>query len=180
MTMEKAIIVAVADDMAIGRGNDMPWHISEDLKYFKRTTLGCPVIMGSRTFRSIGSRPLPGRTNIVISRRPLDPPCEGVIRVESLEQAYEAAERSRDRDGNPPARCFVIGGGRTYAEAIADADLLYVTHVHTLIPDADTRFPTIDPGIWQRVSTSEQFTDSSSGIRFEWAIYGRIPSPEQP
>ena len=180
MTMEKAIIVAVADDMAIGRGNDMPWHISEDLKYFKRTTLGCPVIMGSRNFRSIGSRPLPGRTNIVISRRPLDPPCEGVIRVESLEQAYEAAERSRDRDGNPPARCFVIGGGRTYAEAIADADLLYVTHVHTLIPDADTRFPTIDPGIWQLVSLSGPYTDSGSGIRFEFAVYGRRSSPDRP
>ena len=180
MTMEKAIIVAVADDMAIGRGNDMPWHISEDLRYFKRTTLGCPVIMGSRNFRSIGSRPLPGRTNIVISRRPLDPPCEGVIRVESLEQAYEAAERSRDRDGNPPARCFVIGGGRTYAEAIADADLLYVTHVHTLIPDADTRFPTIDPGIWQLVSLSGPFTDSGSGIRFESAVYGRRSSPDMP
>ena len=180
MTMEKAIIVAVADDMAIGRGNDMPWHISEDLKYFKRTTLGCPVIMGSRNFRSIGSRPLPGRTNIVISRRPLDPPCEGVIRVESLEQAYEAAERSHDRDGNPPARCFVIGGGRTYAEAIANADLLYVTHVHTLIPDADTRFPTIDPGIWQLVSLSGPYTDSGSGIRFEWAVYGRRSSPDRP
>ncbi len=180
MTMEKAIIVAVADDMAIGRGNDMPWHISEDLKYFKRTTLGCPVIMGSRNFRSIGSRPLPGRTNIVISRRPLDPPCEGVIRVESLEQAYEEAERSRDRDGNPPARCFVIGGGRTYAEAIADADLLYVTHVHTLIPDADTHFPAIDPGIWQLVSLSGPYTDSGSGIRFESAVYGRRSSPDRP
>lgn len=180
MTMEKAIIVAVADDMAIGRGNDMPWHISEDLKYFKRTTLGCPVIMGSRNFRSIGSRPLPGRTNIVISRRPLDPPCEGVIRVESLEQAYEAAERSHDRDGNPPARCFVIGGGRTYAEAIANADLLYVTHVHTLIPDADTHFPAIDPGIWQLVSLSGPYTDSGSGIRFEWAVYGRRSSPDRP
>ncbi len=180
MTMEKAIIVAVADDMAIGRGNDMPWHISEDLKYFKRTTLGCPVIMGSRNFRSIGSRPLPGRTNIVISRRPLDPPCEGVIRVESLEQAYEAAERSHDRDGNPPARCFVIGGGRTYAEAIANADLLYVTHVHTLIPDADTHFPAIDPGIWQLVSLSEPYTDSGSGIRFEFAVYGRRSSPDRP
>lgn len=180
MTMEKAIIVAVADDMAIGRGNDMPWHISEDLKYFKRTTLGCPVIMGSRTFRSIGSRALPGRANIVISRSPLDPPCEGVTRVGSLEQAYEEAERSRDRDGNPPARCFVIGGGRTYAEAIADADLLYVTHVHTLIPDADTRFPTIDPGIWQLVSLSGPYTDSGSGIRFEWAVYGRRSSPDRP
>lgn len=180
MTMEKAIIVAVADDMAIGRGNDMPWHISEDLRYFKRTTLGCPVIMGSRTFRSIGSRPLPGRTNIVISRRPLDPPFEGVIRVESLEQAYEEAERSRDRDGNPPARCFVIGGGKTYAEAITDADLLYVTHVHTLIPDADTRFPTIDPGIWQLVSLSGPYSDSGSGIRFEFAVYGRRSSPDMP
>ena len=180
MTMEKAIIVAVADDMAIGRGNDMPWHISEDLKYFKRTTLGCPVIMGSRNFRSIGSRPLPGRTNIVISRRPLDPPCEGVIRVESLEQAYEAAERSHDRDGNPPARCFVIGGGRTYAEAIANADLLYVTHVHTLIPDADTHFPAIDPGIWQLVSLSGPYSDSGSGIRFEFAVYGRRSSPDRP
>ena len=180
MTMEKAIIVAVADDMAIGRGNDMPWHISEDLRYFKRTTLGCPVIMGSRTFRSIGSKALPGRANIVISRSPLDPPCEGVIRVESLEQAYEAAERSPGKEGKTPKRCFVIGGGRTYAEAIADADLLYVTHVHTLITDADTHFPAIDPGIWQLVSLSGPFTDSGSGIRFEFAVYGRRSSPDMP
>ena len=103
MTMEKAIIVAVADDMAIGRGNDMPWHISEDLKYFKRTTLGCPVIMGSRTFRSIGSRALPGRANIVISRSPLDPPCEGETRVGSLEPALAEADPSRYRESNPPA-----------------------------------------------------------------------------
>lgn len=171
--MEKAIIAAIADNYAIGKGNDMPWHISEDLKFFKRTTLGCPVIMGSRTFRSIGSRALPKRTNIVITRSPdLELP-EGVLRASDLEQAYRLAELVCNSSEGASERCFVIGGGRVYGSAIGDADVMFITHVHTNIEDADTFFPLIDPNLWEKVSVSETCTDAESGYDYEFAEYRR-------
>ena len=101
--MEKSIIVAIADNNAIGRNNELLWHISEDLKFFKRTTLGCPVIMGRKTFESIG-RPLPKRLNIVVSRSGYEAP-EGVRVVASLEEAFELAGveilRSAQKDKEP-------------------------------------------------------------------------------
>ena len=167
MTMEKVIIVAIADNNAIGRDNALLWHISEDLKFFKRTTSGCPVIMGRRTFESIG-RPLPKRTNIVVSRG-FDAP-EGVVVVPSLDEAYKAASAViPDLIGNP--RCFVIGGGQIYAQAIQDADRLIITHVHTVIEDADTFFPPIDPSVWTVAERSEMFHDDESGFDFEFVEY---------
>ena len=165
--MEKVIIVAIADNNAIGRNNALLWHISEDLKFFKRTTSGCPVIMGRRTFESIG-RPLPKRTNIVVSRV-FDAP-EGVVVVPSLDEAYKAASAViPDLIGNP--RCFVIGGGQIYAQSMQDADRLIITHVHTVIEDADTFFPKIDPSVWKVESRSETFHDEESGYDFEFVEY---------
>ncbi len=161
--MEKCIIVAIADNNAIGRDNALLWHISEDLKFFKRTTTGCPVIMGRKTFESIG-RPLPKRTNIVVSRG-FDAP-EGIIVVGSLPEAYTVADGSYER-------CFVIGGGQIYAQALADADRLVVTHVHTVIEDADTFFPHIDPSVWEVEERSEMFRDEEFGFNFEFVTYKR-------
>ena len=161
--MEKCIIVAIADNNAIGKDNALLWHISEDLKFFKRTTSGCPVIMGRKTFESIG-RPLPKRTNIVVSRG-FDAP-EGIIVVGSLSEAYTVADGSYER-------CFVIGGGQIYAQALADADRLIVTHVHTVIEDADTYFPQIDPSVWEVEDRSEMFHDEESGFDFEFVTYKR-------
>lgn len=160
--IEKCIVVAVASDMAIGRDNSLLWHISEDLKMFRRLTMGSPVIMGRKTFLSIG-RPLPGRTNIVLSRSFKDAP-EGVLVVNSLEEAYAAC-------GDAP-RCFVIGGGQIYREAIADADVLYVTEVHASF-EADTYFPEIDPGIWEACERSGAATDEKSGYEYEFVTYRR-------
>lgn len=162
--MEKCIIVAVADNNAIGKNNDLLWHISEDLKFFKRTTLGCPVIMGRRTFESIG-RPLPKRLNIVVSRKGYDAP-EGVMVVPSLEEAYALAESSES-----PQRVFVIGGGQIYAQAMSHADRLIITHVHTIIEDADTFFPVIDNSVWKAESRSEMQTDPETGWDFEFVEY---------
>ena len=175
--MEKVIIVAIADNNAIGRDNALLWHISEDLKFFKRTTSGCPVIMGRKTFESIG-RPLPKRTNIVVSRG-FDAP-EGVVVVPSIEKAYEVASSAisaassviPDPIGNP--RCFVIGGGQIYARAMADADRLVVTHVHTVIEDADTFFPVIDPAVWRVADRSELLHDDESGYDFEFVTYCKL------
>ena len=166
--MEKTIIVAIADNNAIGRDNALLWHISEDLKFFRRTTSGCPVIMGRRTFESIG-RPLPKRTNIVVSRG-FDAP-EGVGVVPSLEAAYSAAECAMEANPESTGRCFVIGGGQIYAQAMNDADRMVITHVHTVIEDADTFFPPIDPEVWQVESRSEMMNDPESGFDFEFVEY---------
>ena len=165
--MEKCIIVAIADNNAIGRDNALLWHISDDLKFFKRTTSGCPVIMGRKTFESIG-RPLPKRTNIVVSRG-FDAP-EGIDIVSSLEEAYKAASAVMTDEVE---RCFVIGGGQIYAQAMQDADRLIVTHVHTVIGNADTFFPQIDPSVWEVDQRSEMFHDEESGYDFEFVEYIR-------
>ncbi len=173
--MEKCLIVAIADNNAIGRDNSLLWHISEDLKFFKRTTSGCPVIMGRKTFESIG-RPLPKRTNIVISRG-FDAP-EGVMVVSSLEEAYAAASGAQEACAADPAapsgdkgRCFIMGGGQIYAQAMPDMDRLVITHVHTVIEDADTFFPPIDPAVWKVASRSEIMTDPETGYEFEFVEY---------
>lgn len=164
--MEKCVIVAIADNNAIGKNNDLLWHISEDLKFFKRTTMGCPVIMGRKTFESIG-RPLPKRTNIVVSRSGYDAP-EGVVVVPSLEDAFEYVGNVVSSDVE---RVFVIGGGQIYAQAIGMADRLIVTHVHTVIEDADTFFPSIDPFVWTVAGRSEMQTDPETGYNFEFVEY---------
>ena len=160
--MEKVIIVAIADNNAIGRDNQLLWHISEDLRFFKRTTLGCPVIMGRKTFESIG-RALPKRVNIVVSR------CfntgEEVAVAGSLEDAFKVAEETNLE------RCFVIGGGQIYAQALDMADRLIVTHVHTVIEEADTFFPVIDTDIWKVDQRSELFHDEETGYDFEFVEY---------
>jgi dihydrofolate reductase len=165
------IIVAVADNWAIGKDNQLLWHISEDLKFFKRTTLGCSVVMGRRTFESIG-RPLPKRTNIVVSRG-FDAP-EGVLVASSLEQALELAG-----GGSCESDVFVIGGGQIYAQSIDLAQKLYITHVHTVIEDADAFYLEVLQliggrrnnvyirGNWEKVYSKECFESSQSSILLE-------------
>ena len=171
--MEKCIIVAIADNNAIGKDNALLWHISEDLKFFKRTTMGCPVIMGRKTFESIG-RPLPKRTNIVVSRSGYDAP-EGVVVVASLEEAFAAVQSSVSSavsgTETSPSKAFVIGGGQIYAQALPLVDRLIVTHVHTAIEDADTFFPDIDPSVWSVADRSELQTDPETGYTFEFVEY---------
>lgn len=168
--MDKYIIAAVADNMAIGRDNALLWHISADMKYFRKTTMGSPVIMGYRTWLSIG-RPLPGRRNIVITRHRFDAP-ETVVQVADVDQAFAAAEAPLS-DGSMPERCFIIGGAKTYGRTLEQAGKLYVTHVHTVIPDADAFFPEIDPDVWTKVSETPVETDPGSGLPYAFAVYAR-------
>lgn len=163
--MEKSIIVAISDNNAIGRDNQLLWHISEDLRFFRRTTLGCPVIMGRKTFESIG-RALPKRVNIVVSRA--FNTGEEVAVATSLEAAFKIAGETNLE------QCFVIGGGQIYAQALSMVDSLIVTHVHTVIEEADTFFPEIDPVIWQVAERSELFHDEESGYDFEFVKYIRL------
>jgi dihydrofolate reductase len=157
------LVVARARDGAIGRGNALPWHLPEDLQHFKATTLGHPIVMGRRTFESIG-RPLPGRRNLVLSRDTgwSSPGCEHAA---SLEDAIGRCA------GLP--ELFVVGGGRLYAEAMSVADRLIVTDVGIDV-EGDTFFPPIDPGEW--VCTRSDLGISRTGIEYAirtWERAGR-------
>ncbi|MDL2397602.1 dihydrofolate reductase [Rhizobium mayense] len=138
------IVVAVSRNGIIGRDGDMPWRLSSDLKRFKAMTIGKPVIMGRKTFQSIG-KPLPGRPNVVISRDP-DYSAEGVQMAHSLSEAIDIASRLAAESGVD--EICVIGGGEIYRQAISLADRLLITHVETEV-DGDTSFPAIDPALWQ-------------------------------
>ena len=138
-----ALIVAMDEKRGIGIGNRLPWHLSSDLKRFKSLTMGHHVLMGRKTFESIG-RPLPGRTMIVISRRKYYQP-EGIQVVGSLDQGLELAESRGE------SQAFVIGGGEIFAQALPIADRIYLTVVQT-VAECDVFFPEIDMGVWQ-VST---------------------------
>lgn len=153
MTIRKAkiwIIVAAAENGVIGRDNDMPWRLSTDLKRFKALTLGKPVIMGRRTWESIG-RPLPGRPNIVVSRDAAFK-AEGAQVVGSLEDAIETG-RKLAAELNVGEVC-IIGGGNIYAQGLTLADAVHLTRVLASI-DGDTYFPEIDSEIWQAISTED-------------------------
>ena len=159
--MEKCLIVAIADNNGIGVRGGLPWHISEDLQYFKRVTHGYPVIMGRTTYFSLPFRPLKGRKNIVLNLG--GDPIPEVICANSFAEAYEAAE--------PAEKCFIMGGASVYRAAINDMDTLYITHVHTVVEGADAFFPEIDPEIWHRESLSETMKNQETGYEFEFAVY---------
>lgn len=162
--MEKCLIVAIADNLGIGVKGALPWHLAEDLKYFKRITHGYPVIMGRTTYFSIG-RPLPGRMNIVLNAG--GDPIPEVTCVGSFDEAYAAAA-SGGTD-----KCFIIGGASVYRAAMDSMDKLYITHVHTEVKDADAFFPAIDPAKWTVESKSGTFTDPETGLNFEFVVYER-------
>ena len=165
--MEKCIIVAIADNRAIGKGNALLWHIAEDMKYFRTTTTGCPVVMGWMTFQSIGGKPLPKRDNIVISIFPWPDKPDGVKVAGSLDEAYALV--------SPDAgKVFVMGGGETYRQALPTADKLYITHVHATIEDADTFFPEIEPAVWRQIAAEEHPADDNNPYPFTFAEYERI------
>ena len=168
--MEKIIIAAVADNLAIGKDNNLLWHISEDLKFFKKNTSDTCVIMGRRTYESLG-RPLPKRLNIVISRKIAS--CDGIICASSLQEAFEIAEKEAPESGMHQDRCFVLGGGQIYSAAMEVADKLILTHVHTNIEDADTFFPEINPTIWEVEDRSEMMHDELCGLDYEFVTYKR-------
>ena len=165
--MEKSLIVAVADNNAIGRKNALLWNLPGDMKYFRKQTTGNVVIMGWMTFQSIG-RPLPRRHNIVISLFPWPEAPAEVTVVDSLAAAFAAAETAGQEE-----KAFVIGGAYTYAEAMDVVDTMYITHVHDAPEDADAFFPPIDPEIWEEESRSDLQTDPETGITFEFVVYRR-------
>lgn len=153
----------------IGADNDMPWKLSTDLKHFKRLTLGRPVIVGRKTFLSFGGKPLPGRPHIVVSRDPDYVP-EGAEAANSLNAALERAGVLAGELGIDEIMC--IGGGQIYAQAMEFADRLEITEVDAE-PDGDTRFPEIDPAVWQEVSRVQGERGERDSADFAFVTYRR-------
>jgi dihydrofolate reductase len=138
------LIAAVASNGVIGRNNQLPWHLPEDLKYFRATTWGKPIVMGRKTFDSLG-RPLPGRTNIVVTRQ-AGLQLTGAQVVSGLDEALTRAVSQAELDGVDEV--MVIGGEELYRQTLASADRLYLTRVE-LKPDGDAWFPDFDESIWR-------------------------------
>lgn len=161
--MRVSIIVARAANGVIGRDNTLPWRLPEDLKHFRALTTGHPIIMGRKTWDSLG-RPLPGRTNIVVSRN-ATLAAEGALCAGSLQAALDLATTAEGAD-----EVFVIGGAQLYAQALEVADRLLVTELAEPF-EGDTVFPAPDAAVWQTL-TREAHT-SQNGLRFDFVDYRR-------
>lgn len=159
-----SVIVAHTKDLVIGLNGSMPWHLPKDLAYFKKTTLGSPVIMGRKTFESIG-RALPGRLNIVISRSSNLTLPEGVLLFNSLEKAMEATKEYKE--------VFVIGGGRIYQSAVKLADRLYITYIDASI-SGDTYFPKYDVTKYRLIAQEDTPKDERNKYDLSFRVYEKI------
>ena len=163
-----ALVVAVAQNGVIGRDGDMPWKLSTDLKRFKRDTMGKPVIMGRRTFESIG-KALPGRLNIVVSRS--DFVADDTVHANSVDAAVFLAEGWAKDNGSE--EICIIGGGQIYGETLPMADKLYVTHIMAE-PDGDTRFPEISEAEWRPIHREEVPMGENDTAETLYVVYERI------
>lgn len=166
--MEIVLVAAIGENNVIGVEGKLPWHISSDLKHFRALTLGKPVIMGRRTFESIG-RPLDQRTNIVVSRS-LARVGAGVVIATSVDAALGVARVDADKRG--AKEIMVIGGGDIFAALMPRAERLEITHVHAS-PDGDSFFPEIDPGLWEQRSSRDVPAGPKDSAAFTLATYVR-------
>jgi dihydrofolate reductase len=157
-----SMIVAMAENRAIGKDNDLPWHLPADLKHFKALTMGKPMIMGRKTFDSIG-RPLPGRRTIVVTRN-MQWYTEGVDAADSLEGAIQMAEMAEE--------IMIVGGAQIYAQAMVHADRLYVTEVALKI-DGDAYFPQIDASEWSETAR-QSFPAEDGKPAYAFVTYERV------
>ncbi|MDR0982140.1 MAG: dihydrofolate reductase [Culturomica sp.] len=160
--MKLSIIVAAAENSVIGKDNNLIWHLPADLKYFKTVTTGHSVIMGRKTYLSIG-RPLPNRRNIIIST-------DKNLSVENCEVAHsveEAMELVKNED-----EAFVIGGGSVYKTFWDKADRIYLTLVHT-VSDGDTKIPAISPLLWKEVSREHHLKDNKNAFDYSFVVFER-------
>ena len=157
-----SLIVAMAENRVIGRNNSLPWRLPEDLKHFRRLTMGHPIIMGRKNYQSIG-RPLPGRTNIVVTRAH-DFAAPGCIVVHSVDAALDSARG----DSEP----FIIGGAEIYTQTLGQARRLYLTLVHADVP-GDVRFPALEPAQWRELSRERHESDSAHAYAYSFVTMER-------
>jgi dihydrofolate reductase len=168
-------VAAVAENGVIGEGGALPWRLKSDLRYFRAVTIGRPVVMGRKTYRSIG-RPLAGRTNVVLSRK-ADFALPGIVVAPSIESALAVARADALRRSADSV--VVIGGADLYRETIGMADRLLITRVH-LRPAGDTLFPVIDGRLWKEVARREHVAALDDEAPFTFMIYERIASGLEP
>jgi dihydrofolate reductase len=159
-----SIIVAIAENYAIGKKGDLLCHLPADLKHFKEITSGKTVMMGERTFYSLPKHPLPNRRNIVLTDV-AGKTFEGAEAVYSIDEMMECCNDEE---------AFVIGGGMVYRQMMAYADKLYITHIHHSWPDADTFFPEIKPDVWALDSAEKHMADDKNPYDFTFCTYYRI------
>lgn len=168
------LVAAVAENGVIGRDGGMPWHLPGDLRHFKRTTLGKPVIMGRRTFDSIGRKPLPGRTNLVVSRdlgeRLGEAKGWGVHSASSFDLALALAEH--EARFSKAEEIAVIGGATLYAEALPLAERLYLTEIHAS-PDGDVHFPAFDRAEWKEISRDGPHREAGDSFAYSFVTLDR-------
>lgn len=171
--MKLSLICAMAENRVIGRNNSLPWHLSEDLRHFKRVTMGSCIIMGRKTWESIG-RPLPGRSNIVITSNP-DYEADGARVVGSLPEAIKLAESISIIDDSEEA--FVIGGAGIYQAALPLANRFHLTRVHAQV-EGDTLLADFDETQWREVERQDFQHDDSNPYDYSICILERICSPD--
>lgn len=159
-----SFIFAMDENRLIGKGNELPWRLPEDLKYFKRTTMGHPIIMGRKTFESIG-RPLPGRENIIVTRN-RDFQWDGCSVFYSIEELLDYCQKY------PEQEFFVIGGGEIFAKLFPYASRLYMTYIYHQF-EGDTYFPLFDRNEWKLVSKEQGKKDEKNPYTYEFRIYER-------
>ena len=157
-----AMVVAASTNNAIGKNNQLLWHLPNDLKFFKNTTWGFPVIMGRKTFEAV-NKPLPGRTNIVITRK-TDWRAEGTLNALDLEEAVYKASATNAR------QIFIIGGGEIYEQSMAIADTIYLTRVQVVL-EGDTFFPVIDEALWELVSNDDFQADEKHAYDYSFQVW---------
>ncbi|MEY2646748.1 MAG: dihydrofolate reductase [Sediminibacterium sp.] len=162
--MKISLVVAASDNHAIGKDNQLLWHLPKDMRFFKNTTWALPILMGRKTFESLGNKVLPGRMNIIITRQ-ANKEYEGAKVVTSLEQAIELAKQ------NDYKELMVIGGGEIYQMALPLADTIYLTRVHTSI-EGDTYFPALGAE-WMLESSEPQLADEKHAFDFDFEIWQR-------
>ena len=166
--MNLSILVAVAENGVIGREGQLPWHLSSDLRRFKRLTMGHAILMGRKTWESIG-RPLPGRTSIVISRQTdYQPGHDGVLVATNLDEALAQARRL-DAEAD---EAFIIGGAGIYEMCLPRADRLLVTRVHAQI-EGDVHFPQFDWNAWQLIEETHQAADDNNDYPHTYQFWQR-------
>ena len=167
--MQIVLIAAVADNGVIGQGGTMPWRLKSDMRRFVALTAGKPVVMGRKTWLSLPLRPLPRRTNIVVTRdRAFTAP--GVLVVPGLDSALKAARGDALRRGADAI--MVLGGGDIYAQAMPFADRLEITQIHAS-PQGDARFPAIEPGIWRESVRESHAAGPDDDAGFDFVTYRR-------
>lgn len=158
-----SLIVAASTNNAIGNKGALLWHLPNDLKFFKNTTWAMPVIMGRKTFESVG-KPLPGRTNIVITTQP-GWKAEGVTTALSLDDAMQKAAALATNE------IFIIGGGQIYEQSFAIANRIYMTRVHTNIEDADTFFRNLNTYGWKRIFKKDMKKDDKHAFDYSFETW---------